>query len=703
MRISFDYDPRFDRQRPGPLESVIWAIRQAQTSGDEPPGWLTPAQVAPYQQATEAVRRFGGTMLAMPVGSGKTYVSLAIASTMIPGGTVAAVVPAILTQQWRETGRRLGIDLTVISHESVSRGNVPDGTGVIIIDESHRFRDPTRRRYRTVAPALVGRLTILATATPIVNQPADLIAQLLLAVPDDALALSGIPSLRALAATDLGSASLDALVVRGDPALIGAPARRAIEVVPPTEPALVRVMDGIGRLLPARDGAIASLIRISFLRALGSSPAALVAALGRYRRLLDHADRAAKAGHPIARRALLQVIGPAPDQLILWELMPQTAELSDLRIGDRRRVAQLRRQVQSWLAEGDAKRRCLQQLLAGDERPTIVFVTALETVRYLRETLGIPRMAWITGSGAGIGMTRVSRESVLAGFRAPRAAEPPAPRTAIGLQPPWLLVATDVAAEGLNLQGIARVVHYDLPWTAVRIEQRDGRAIRLGSPHATVEVVRFGLPDLLEERLAISATLAWKAELPITAGLNAPTPTGSGEPGWVVRRAIRGGAIARFRIGEDGSLVLAREEGGQWTTDRRVRDGVLALAEGSSEPSEAMGIAATVNSLSVAVRGHLDAFGLAGQPANRLAIRAIRARGETLRRCRQRGELEAVGAVHQFLARGHRAGEAAITRALAAGDEAAFSRAATLGQQGPQPVTPTAHLIALVVFVTQRE
>ncbi|MBI3746094.1 MAG: hypothetical protein HY264_06140 [Chloroflexi bacterium] len=42
------------------------------------------------------------------------------------------------------------------------------------------------------------------------------------------------------------------------------------------------------------------------------------------------------------------------------------------------------------------------------------------------------------------------------------------------------LLASDVAAEGLNLQRAGRIVHYDLPWTAVRLEQRDGRALRQG-------------------------------------------------------------------------------------------------------------------------------------------------------------------------------------------------------------------------------
>ena len=44
-----------------------------------------------------------------------------------------------------------------------------------------------------------------------------------------------------------------------------------------------------------------------------------------------------------------------------------------------------------------------------------------------------------------------------------------------------LLVATDVASEGLNLQTSCRyVVHYEVPWNPMRLEQRNGRVDRHG-------------------------------------------------------------------------------------------------------------------------------------------------------------------------------------------------------------------------------
>ena len=43
-----------------------------------------------------------------------------------------------------------------------------------------------------------------------------------------------------------------------------------------------------------------------------------------------------------------------------------------------------------------------------------------------------------------------------------------------------VLVATDAAGEGINLQRAHLMVNYDLPWNPNRIEQRFGRVHRIG-------------------------------------------------------------------------------------------------------------------------------------------------------------------------------------------------------------------------------
>lgn len=62
-----------------------------------------------------------------------------------------------------------------------------------------------------------------------------------------------------------------------------------------------------------------------------------------------------------------------------------------------------------------------------------------------------------------------------------------------------ILLATEAAAEGVNLQFCSLVVNYDLPWNPQRIEQRIGRCHRYGQKHDVV-VVNFLSQDNLADR-----------------------------------------------------------------------------------------------------------------------------------------------------------------------------------------------------------
>ena len=53
-----------------------------------------------------------------------------------------------------------------------------------------------------------------------------------------------------------------------------------------------------------------------------------------------------------------------------------------------------------------------------------------------------------------------------------------------------VMIATEAAAEGINLQFCSLVVNYDLPWNPQRIEQRIGRCHRYGQKHDVV-VINF--------------------------------------------------------------------------------------------------------------------------------------------------------------------------------------------------------------------
>lgn len=64
-----------------------------------------------------------------------------------------------------------------------------------------------------------------------------------------------------------------------------------------------------------------------------------------------------------------------------------------------------------------------------------------------------------------------------------------------------IMIATEAAAEGINLQFCSMLVNYDLPWNPQRVEQRIGRVHRYGQKHNVVVVNFSNQGNLAEERI----------------------------------------------------------------------------------------------------------------------------------------------------------------------------------------------------------
>jgi len=104
--------------------------------------------------------------------------------------------------------------------------------------------------------------------------------------------------------------------------------------------------------------------------------------------------------------------------------------------------------------------------LAGHHRKLIVFTEHRDTLNYLadriRGVLGNPDGAVIIHGGT----PREERRKIQELFRNDKNVH--------------ILIATDAAGEGINLQRANLMVNYDLPWNPNRIEQRFGRIHRIG-------------------------------------------------------------------------------------------------------------------------------------------------------------------------------------------------------------------------------
>jgi superfamily II DNA or RNA helicase len=102
----------------------------------------------------------------------------------------------------------------------------------------------------------------------------------------------------------------------------------------------------------------------------------------------------------------------------------------------------------------------------GQRRKLVIFSEHRDTLNYLaekiRSLLGKPE-AVVTIHG---GIPRDQRRGIQASF--------------VQDKDVLVLVATDAAGEGINLQRAHLMINYDLPWNPVRLEQRFGRIHRIG-------------------------------------------------------------------------------------------------------------------------------------------------------------------------------------------------------------------------------
>jgi HKD family nuclease/superfamily II DNA or RNA helicase len=154
--------------------------------------------------------------------------------------------------------------------------------------------------------------------------------------------------------------------------------------------------------------------------------------------------------------------------------------------------------------EKDAKLQTLKKRLA--EKPLkgakrLIFTQYADTAKYLYANLNpgdrFPDVEVIYSGDK-------SKEKVVGRF-APKAN--PEYRFVRGEAELMTVIATDVLAEGLNLQDCDNSINYDLHWNPVRLIQRFGRIDRIGSDHDIVRGFNF-LPETeLDRNLGLHAKL----------------------------------------------------------------------------------------------------------------------------------------------------------------------------------------------------
>lgn len=148
------------------------------------------------------------------------------------------------------------------------------------------------------------------------------------------------------------------------------------------------------------------------------------------------------------------------------------------------------------LSIADSKLEVLKEQLGQvfHKRNTVILFTQYtDTMDYLRDQLRNVygnEIACYSGRGGevwnGIAWVETSKESVKEDFKEGKVR---------------ILLCTDSASEGLNLQTCGVLINYDMPWNPMRVEQRIGRIDRIGQEFPEVWITNYFYKDTIEDQI----------------------------------------------------------------------------------------------------------------------------------------------------------------------------------------------------------
>ena len=175
----------------------------------------------------------------------------------------------------------------------------------------------------------------------------------------------------------------------------------------------------------------------------------------------------------------------------------RVGEMFNDTLDDLEQVAEFLKLVRDVRPERDSKLTALTKLLRDnpdlDCQKVIIFTEFSDTAEYLEEQLrakGFERIERIDGSS-----NQKQRSAVIRRFSPVyNNMNPPPKDEAIDI-----LIATDVLAEGLNLQDANRLINFDLHWNPVRLMQRIGRVDRRRDEGKEALILATS-PHLMEKR-----------------------------------------------------------------------------------------------------------------------------------------------------------------------------------------------------------
>lgn len=478
-------------------------------------------------------------VLADDPGAGKTIMAgLFIRELLMRADAkrVLIVAPGSLVEQWQdEMFEKFGLSFTLFSREQIeqSRGGNPfddidlmvarvdqlsrseelqaklrlSQWDLIVVDEAHKlsasyFGNKVNKTKRFQLGELLGSITrhfLLMTATPHNGKEEDF--QLFMSLLDsDRFYGKFRDGAHKVDVTDLMRRTVKEEMLRFDGTKLF-PDRRAITAnykLSDLEAALYAAvtdyvkeeMNRADKLDGQRKGTVGFALT-ALQRRLASSPEAIYQSLRRRRNKLKRRvedEKLRSRGQLLAET--INVVGAPED---IWEsadsLTPDDYENFEEAVVDQATAAQTIQELEAEIIILDALEEQAKQVVhsgqdrkwdelsnllqspmmreeSGRQRKLIIFTEHRDTLNYLAI-----KIRGLIGNEDAVtmihgGVKREERRKVQELFR-----NDPATR---------VLLATDAAGEGVNLQNANLMVNYDLPWNPNRLEQRFGRIHRIG-------------------------------------------------------------------------------------------------------------------------------------------------------------------------------------------------------------------------------
>ena len=468
--------PAVSEQRRDLVEAAIGVWRRP---GFDTVASLTHLPFEPFDYQLRAAsvvlqRMSGRAILADEVGLGKTIEAGIVLSelrlrglarrvlVLAPTGLVAqwgeelerkfAIPTEVATREgWTPTGAPLsGIEDPVVlaSLATARRAPLRDlltevDWDLVVVDEAHRVRNPRTASSKLVR-ALRARFMLLLTATPVENRIDDLYHLVSLVRPGH---LGTIGEFRRR-----HGAPPDRRAAGREPGREAAPAAGAVPAVVALGDLRRSVRDVMVR---HRRSEVSLMLPRRLAETVTVQPSEVEAAL--YRQIADRVrleGRETGAGRSMALRTVLRLAGSSPKAVApTLDRMGWTE------------LAVVARSVTA-CAKTSALQTLLRRHAAAGEK-VIVFTSFRETMAQLVATTDSLQLPVAEYHG---GLDRRAKDAAIAGFE----------------HDVDVLVSTESAGEGRNLQFCHAMVNFDLPWNPMQIEQRLGRIHRIGQDHDVV-------------------------------------------------------------------------------------------------------------------------------------------------------------------------------------------------------------------------